>query len=109
MRVYFLLHPFLAQLLDYFDIVPFQLPPNSHHFIVTSYIIFSEYCGVAPSVVQFIYIYGLKAIAKHVGFWYLTYRSNFAGITGSSRNSGPVEIQILFLPLKVLQGVESGL
>ena len=27
--VFLPLHPFIAQVLDYFDIVPFQLPPNS--------------------------------------------------------------------------------
>ena len=54
--VYLLLHPFVAQILDYFDLVPFQLPSNSHRLIVVFYIIFSEYCGFALSVVHFAYI-----------------------------------------------------
>ena len=83
------LHPFIAQVLDYFDIVPFQLPSNSHLLIVTFYFVFSKYYGVAPSVVHFAYIYGLKALAKHVGFWYLTYRGDSMGIAGLPSNSGP--------------------
>ena len=79
-RVYLLLHPFFAQVLDYVDTDPFQLPRNSHHFIVTFYIVFSEYCGVTPSVVHFTYIYRLKALAKHERFWYLIGRGDFAGI-----------------------------
>ena len=87
--VYLLLHRFIVQVLNYFDIVPFQLPPNSHHLIMAFYIVFSEYYGVAPSVVHFVYIFRLKALAKHVGFWYLTGWGNFAGIAGLHSNSGP--------------------
>ena len=70
--VFLSLHLFVVQVLDYLDIFPFQLPPNSHRLIVAFYIVFSEYCGVVPSVVYFVYIYGLNALAKHAGFWYLT-------------------------------------
>ena len=63
--VYLSLHPFIAQVLDYFDIAPFQLPPNFHRLIVEFYIGFSEYCGVTPLVVHFAYIYRLRALAKH--------------------------------------------
>ena len=65
MEVFLPLHPFVVQVLNYFDIVPFQLPPNSHRLIVVFYIVFSEYYGVMPSVVYFVYIYGLNALAKH--------------------------------------------
>ena len=68
--VFLPLHPFIVQVLDYFDIVPFQLPPNSHRLIIVFCIIFSKHCGVTPSVVHFAFIYGLKALAKHAKFWY---------------------------------------
>ena len=70
--VFRLLHAFIVQVLDYFDIVPFQLPLNSYHLIVTFCIIFSKYCGVALLVVHFAFIYGLNALTKHAGIWYLT-------------------------------------
>ena len=39
--VYLLLHPFVVQVLDYFDIVPFLLPLNSHRLIV-AFSLFSQ-------------------------------------------------------------------
>ena len=70
--VYIPLHHFVIQVLDYFDIVPFQLPPNSHRLIVAFYIVFSEYYGVTPLLVYIAFIYEFKALAKHTRFWYLT-------------------------------------
>ena len=100
MEVFLPLHPFIVQVLNYFVIVPFQLPPNSHHLIVSFYIIFSEYCGVVPSIVHFAFIYGLKALAKHGGFWYLTGRGDFAGIVGLPSNTGPWKYNFFFYPLE---------
>ena len=67
-RVFLPFHPFIVQALGYFDIVPFQLPPNSHCLIVAFYIVVSEFCGVALSFVHFALIYGLKALAKQPDF-----------------------------------------
>ena len=86
--VFLPLHPFIIQVFDYFDIVPFQLPLNSHRLIVAFYIVFSEFYDVALSVVHFAFIYRLKALAKHAGFWYLTGRGDVAGITGLPSNTG---------------------
>ena len=86
--VFLPLHPFVVQVLDYFDIAPFQLPLNSHCLIVVFYIVFSEHYGVAPSVVHFVFVYELKAIAKHIGFWYLTSQDDSAGIAGLPSNTG---------------------
>ena len=38
--VYLSLHPFIVQVLDFFDIICFQLPSNSHRLIVAFYIVF---------------------------------------------------------------------
>ena len=62
------------------------------------YIVFSEYCNFAPLVVHFTFIYGLKALAKHVGFWYLTGRGDFAGIAGLPSNMGPWKYNFFFYP-----------
>ena len=78
--VFLPVHPFVVQVLDYFDIVPFQLPPNSYRLIVAFYIVFLEYCGVALSVVHFAFMYGLTALAKHAGFWYLIGRCDSTGL-----------------------------
>ena len=36
------LHPFVIEALDYFNLVPFQLNPNSIHTMVAFYITFME-------------------------------------------------------------------
>ena len=98
MRVFLPLHPFVVQVLDYFDIIPFQLPPNSHCLIVAFYIISSEYCSFMPSVVHFEFIYGLKALAKHTGFWYLTSRGDSARIVGLPSNTSWWKYNFFFYP-----------
>ena len=98
--VFLSLHPFIDQVLDHFDIVPFQLPPNSRHLIVVFYITFSEFYGVAPLIVHFVFIYRLKAFAKHVGFWYLIGQEDAAGITRLPSNTGPWKNNFFFYPSK---------
>ena len=108
MRVYLLLHFFVAQVLDYFDIVPFQLPLNSHRLIVAFYIVFSEYCGVVPLVVHFAYIFRVKALAKHMGFWYLTGWGDSAGIVGLPSNSGRWKYNFFFYPSERYREFKTG-
>ena len=44
--VFLPLHLFTDQVLQFFDIVPFQLTLNFYRIIVAFYMIFSEACGV---------------------------------------------------------------
>ena len=83
--VFFPLYPFIGQVLEFFDIVPFQLSPNSYRLIVAFYIAFLELCKTAPSVGHFAFIFGLKALAKHPGFWYLTGREVAIGISRAAQ------------------------
>ena len=98
--VFLPLYPFIDQVLDYFDIVPFQLPPNFYHLIVAFYIAFLEFCGVAPSAVHFAFIYRLKALAKYARFWYLIGRGDTIGITRLPSNTGPWKNNFFFYPSK---------
>ena len=98
--VFLFLHPFIDQVLDYFDIVLFQLPPNFYHLIVAFYISFSEFCSVLALVVHFSFIQGLRALAKHAGFWYLTGRGDTAGIARFPSNTGPWKSNFFFYPSK---------
>ena len=66
--VFLPLHPFIDQVLQFFDIVLFQLTLNSYHIIVAFFIAFSEVCGVEPSLEHFAYIFGIKVVAKHTRF-----------------------------------------
>ena len=76
------LHPFIDQVLQFFDIVPFQLTPNSYCIIMVFFISFSKACGIEPSIGHFAYVFRIKAIMKHVEFWYLTSHGDVAGTGG---------------------------
>ena len=81
-------HHFIEQVLEFFDIVPFQLSPNSYRLIVAFYIAFSELCKTTPIIGHFAFIFEVKALAKHPGFWYLTGREASEGILGLPINAG---------------------
>ena len=59
------LHPFLVEVLDYFNLVPFQFTPNSIGTMVAFYIAFMEVDIGEPFVVEFTYIYCIKALTKN--------------------------------------------
>ena len=63
-----LLHPFLIEVFDYFNLVPFEFSPNSICTIVAFYIAFMEVDIGEPSVVEFAYIYGIKALTRTKAF-----------------------------------------
>ena len=71
---FILLHSFLIELFDYFNLVPFQFTPNSIHTIVAFYIALMEADIGEPLVVEFAYIYCIKDLAKNEGFWYTSKR-----------------------------------
>ena len=67
-RISFPLHLFIDEVLQFFDMVSFQLTPNFYRIIVTFYIAFMEVCRFELSVGHFTYVFGNKAVAKHAGF-----------------------------------------
>ena len=68
------LHPFLVEIIQYFNIASFQFTPKSFHIMVAFHIAFMEAGIGEPSVVEFAYVYGIKALAKNVSFWCTTKR-----------------------------------
>ena len=97
-KVFLPLHSFIDQVLEFFDIVPFQLFPNFYHLIVTFYIAFSELYKTAPSIGHFAFIFGLKALAKYPRFWYLTGRGDAVGILGLPSNVDQWKNDFFFYP-----------
>ena len=97
-RVFLPLHPFTDQVLEYFDIVPFQLSPNSYSLIVAFYIAFSELYKTVPIVGHFAFIFRLKALSKHPRFWYLNGRGAIVGILGLPSNVGQWKNDFFFYP-----------
>ena len=66
--VFLPLHPFIDQVLEFVDIVSFQLSLNSYSLIVAFYIAFSKLCKTIPIVRHFAFIFRLKALASILGF-----------------------------------------
>ena len=96
--VFLPLHPFIDQVLQFFDIIPFQLTLNSYCIIATFFITFLEACGVEPSIGHFDYVFGIKAFAKNAGFWYLTSHGDVVGIGGLPNNMGQWKNDFFFYP-----------
>ena len=57
-----LLHRFVIEVFDYFNLVLFQITPNSICIMVAFYIAFKDANIVEPSAVEFAYIYCIKAL-----------------------------------------------
>ena len=62
------LHPFIAEVLDYFNVAHFQFTPNSICTMVAFYIAFMEADIGEPSAIEFAYVYFIKALAKNEWF-----------------------------------------
>ena len=96
--VFLPLRPFIDQVLEFFNIVLFQLSTKSYCLIVAFYIAFSELCKTAPSVGHFAFIFRLKALVKHPGFWYLIGQGATAGILRLPSNMGQWKNNFFFYP-----------
>ena len=92
-------HPFLVEVFDYFNIVPFQFTPNSISTIVAYYIVFIEANIGEPLVVEFVYIYCIKALARNKVFWYTSKRDpDVKGVWGVHDNIGNYKDRYFFYP-----------
>ena len=96
--VFLPLHPFIDQVFQFFDIIPFQLTLNSYSIIVAFFIAFSKAFGVEPSLGHFSYVFGIKVVAKHAGFSYLTSRGDVVRIKGLPNNVAQWKNNFFFYP-----------
>ena len=70
--VFLPLHPFIDEVQQFFNMVLFWLTPNFYRIIVTFCIAFMEACRFEPLVDHFAYMFRVKAITRHMEFWYTT-------------------------------------
>ena len=69
--------------------------------MVAFYIAFMEADIGEPSVLEFAYIYGIKALSRNEGFWYTTKRGpDVEGIWGVRDNMGSYKDTYFFYPLE---------
>ena len=59
-------------MLDYFNLAPFQLTPNSFRTTVALYILYGEASLGKPLDKEFVYYYCLKSLSKTTSFYYLS-------------------------------------
>ena len=92
-------HPFVKVVLQYFIVALFQFTLNSFCIIVAFFIAFTKACLIEPVVNNFSYIFEIKALAKHEGFWYTTrWGLDVKGIVGLHSNIGQWKDEFFFYP-----------
>ena len=81
------LHPFLTELLNFYQLAPLQLTPNSYRMAIGTYILYANEFSTTLTVPEFHYFYQLKETGKSVGSYYLTAWGNLQGrcIKGSKK------------------------
>ena len=95
------LHSFVEVVLQHFIVATFQFTPNSFRIIVAFFITFMEAGIGKPNVDKFTYVYEIKALAKHEGFWYTTkWGTTTKGIIGLRDNIGHWKDHFFFYPSK---------
>ena len=70
--VYFPLHPFLREVLEFYGLAPFQLTPNSYRLAISTYILYSSLFTTPLSAPELGYFFRLKDTGKGSGCFYLT-------------------------------------
>ncbi|XP_062104778.1 uncharacterized protein LOC133816143 [Humulus lupulus] len=84
------LHPFFVAVLNYFDLAPLQLSPNSWLTLSCLFIWFKDNEKCAPTAQEVHSLYNLIALPKSKGFYYLQKaNSELPLIEGSVSNTGP--------------------
>ena len=79
------LHPLLVEVLEYFNLAPFQFTPNSFHTMVSFYIAYMEEELGELSAKEFAYMYCTKALARNEFLVYEQARFKYRGHMGNSQ------------------------
>ncbi|KAL1811046.1 hypothetical protein ACET3Z_021111 [Daucus carota] len=66
------LHPFILEVLDFYEVSPMQLTPNSYRMAVCLYILYDIHHGVRMSALELGWFFQLKITGRTPGFFYLT-------------------------------------
>ena len=66
------LHPFILEVLDFYEVALMQLTPNSYRMAICLYILYDIHHGVRMSAVELGWLFQLKLTGRTSGFFYLT-------------------------------------
>ncbi|PON72087.1 hypothetical protein PanWU01x14_069290, partial [Parasponia andersonii] len=72
------LHPYIKSIIDYYEVVPFQLTPNTYRYMVGLYILYHKLGLETPSPEEFAWFYQVKSNPSDLGFFYASKWSNQA-------------------------------
>lgn len=67
-----LMHPFLHEIIEFYDIGPIQLSPNSYRFAIGLYIMYRKKGFPPPSMKEILHFLGLRRSGNDLGFYYPT-------------------------------------
>ncbi|XP_062104924.1 uncharacterized protein LOC133816452 [Humulus lupulus] len=98
------LHPFFVAVLNYFDLTPLQLSPNSWLTLSCLFVWFKERAEHTPTAQEVHFLYNLMGSPKSKGFYYLQKANNeLPLIEGSVSNTGSWKQDFFFIegPLSV--------
>lgn len=70
------LHPFFVEILDYFELAPMQLTPNSFRVAAGMFILYSDHLNARLSARELNHFYQLKEAGRKVGVFYLNAWNN---------------------------------
>lgn len=65
------MHPFLREIVSYYQIAPVQLSPHSYRMISGLYIMYREKGFPTPTMVEISYFVGLRRNGNDLGFYYI--------------------------------------
>lgn len=66
------MHSFFREMLEFYDLAPHQLTPNSYHMAACMYILYDKEFSVPLTARELEYFYRLKDAGKNVGHFYLS-------------------------------------
>ena len=66
------LHPFILEIMDFYEVSPMQLTHNSYRMAVCLYILYDIHHGVRMSALELGWFFQLKLTGRTPGFFYLT-------------------------------------
>ena len=74
--VQFLLHPCFRNILNYYNLIVFQVTPNGWAHMIGLFVFFVEWKMDPPTPAEFSWFYTLKSSKDDIGFYYFSKRAS---------------------------------
>lgn len=91
------MHPFFHDILEYYELDPLQLTPNSFRVVSCMYVLYDQTFYVPLSARELRYFYQLKDVRRKAGIFYLTTWNNRQDQCAKGNKRGIYDLQEMFL------------